>query len=243
MLRAWLGNQPRFFLFCSYLLRLWYLWATWRVRANQNGFSLNAAVACQPHQRDKLERLCRYVTRPAICLERLTLRADGQVQYQLKHPFRDRTTHILFSPLDFIGKLVALVPKPRHNLVRYHGVLAANAKLRKYIVPATVRTKPATKRKADHKKDKPTTGTREQDTPIKLRCKSLTATLVSQSPPTLKTSSEYPETGRSTQAFAHRICQVLHWLTPYYPVYISYPSGPAVITKPENKRNSFSQWD
>ena len=134
--------------------------------SNQNGFSLNAAVACQPHQRDKLERLCRYVTRPAICLERLTLRADGQVQYQLKHPFRDGTTHILFSPLDFIGKLVALVPKPRHNLVRYHGVLAANAKLRKYIVPASVRTKPATKRKADHKKDKPTTDTREQDTPI-----------------------------------------------------------------------------
>jgi hypothetical protein len=76
------------------------------------------------------------VTRPAICLDRLTHRADGQVQYQLKHPFRDGTTHILFSPINFIGKLVSLVPKPRHNLVRYHGVLAPNAKRRPQVVPA-----------------------------------------------------------------------------------------------------------
>lgn len=34
--------------------------------SNQNGFSLNAAVACQPHQRDSLERLCHYVNRPAF---------------------------------------------------------------------------------------------------------------------------------------------------------------------------------
>jgi hypothetical protein len=45
--------------------------------ANQNGFSLNCAVACQAHQRDRLERLCRYVTRPALCLERLSTNAAG----------------------------------------------------------------------------------------------------------------------------------------------------------------------
>ena len=70
--------------------------------ADRDGFSLNAAVSCQPHQRDRLERLCRYVTRPAICLERLMVRTDGQIQYELKHPFRNGTTHILFSPLDFL---------------------------------------------------------------------------------------------------------------------------------------------
>ena len=52
---------------------------------------------------------------------------------------------------------------PRHHLVHYHGVLAPNAKLRKYIVPATARTRPAAKRKTDHKKHKPTTDTLEQD--------------------------------------------------------------------------------
>jgi hypothetical protein len=30
--------------------------------ADQNGFSLNAAVACQPHERHRLEYLCRYIT-------------------------------------------------------------------------------------------------------------------------------------------------------------------------------------
>ena len=42
--------------------------------------------------------------------------------------------------MDFLSKLAALVPRPRHNLVRYHGVLARgchqpNAKMRKLIIP------------------------------------------------------------------------------------------------------------
>ena len=39
----------------------------------RDGFSLNAAVACQPWQRQRLERLCRYVTRPPLALERLSV--------------------------------------------------------------------------------------------------------------------------------------------------------------------------
>jgi hypothetical protein len=92
--------------------------------ADQDGFSLNVAVACQPHQRDRLERLCRYITRPAICLERLSHNTAGQIVYQLKHPFRDGSTHVVFSPLDFMAKLAALVPRPRAHLIRYHGVFA-----------------------------------------------------------------------------------------------------------------------
>ena len=30
------------------------------------GFSLHANVSCGPHQRPTLERLCRYITRPAL---------------------------------------------------------------------------------------------------------------------------------------------------------------------------------
>ena len=37
---------------------------------------------------------------------------------------------------DFIGKLVALVPRPRRHLARYHGVLGPNARIRPLIVPA-----------------------------------------------------------------------------------------------------------
>jgi hypothetical protein len=38
--------------------------------------------------------------------------------------------HVIFEPLDFIAKLAALVPKPRLNLTRFHGVFAPNSKYR-----------------------------------------------------------------------------------------------------------------
>ena len=119
--------------------------------ADRDGFALNAAVSCQPYQRARLERLCRYVTRPAICLDRLIVRADGKIQYELKNPFRNGTTHMLFSPLDFLSKLAALVPRPRHNFVRYHGVFAPNAKLRKLIIPKSTKR---VKGKVDSRKHK-----------------------------------------------------------------------------------------
>ncbi len=33
------------------------------------GFSLHAASVCEAHQRSKLERLCRYITRPPVAAE------------------------------------------------------------------------------------------------------------------------------------------------------------------------------
>jgi hypothetical protein len=40
------------------------------------------------------------------------------------------------KPLDFIAKLAALVPKPRVNLTRFHGVFAPNSKHRVQVTPA-----------------------------------------------------------------------------------------------------------
>ncbi|MCR9259644.1 MAG: transposase [Pseudomonadaceae bacterium] len=47
----------------------------------RDGFSLNAAVSCQVHQRKKLERLCRYVARPPLALERLLVTDEGKLRY------------------------------------------------------------------------------------------------------------------------------------------------------------------
>ena len=44
--------------------------------------------------------------------------------------------HVIFAPLDFIAKLAALVPKPRVNLTRFHGVFAPNSKYRIQVTPA-----------------------------------------------------------------------------------------------------------
>jgi len=104
--------------------------------AARDGFSLNAAVACTATEHRRLERLCRYVARPAIACERLSRDGDGLVVYQLKHPFRDGTTHVLFQPLDFLTRLAALVPRPRTHLIRFHGLLAPNAHHRRLVVPA-----------------------------------------------------------------------------------------------------------
>jgi len=49
------------------------------------------------------------------------------VRYELKTPYRNGTTHVIFEPLDFIARLAALVPKPGVNRTRLHGVFAPNS--------------------------------------------------------------------------------------------------------------------
>lgn len=80
--------------------------------------------------------MCRYISRPAIAEERLSLTPNGHIRYQLKTPYRDGTTHVIFEPLDFIARLAALVPKPRVNLTRFHGVFAPNSHYRARVTPA-----------------------------------------------------------------------------------------------------------
>jgi hypothetical protein len=104
--------------------------------AKEAGFSLHAGVAAQAWERDKLERLCRYISRPTVSEKRLSLTSAGNIRYQLKTPYSDGTTHVIFNPLDFISKLASLVPKPRVNLTRFHGVFAPNSKHRILVTPA-----------------------------------------------------------------------------------------------------------
>ena len=120
--------------------------------ADNNGFSLHAAVRCAADDRQALEQLCRYITRPALANERVQTNAAGQVVLKLKTPWRDGTTHLVMSPLEFMQRLAALVPRPRLHLIRFgiritslrevsgpplrvHGVLAPHAKLRAMVVP------------------------------------------------------------------------------------------------------------
>jgi len=104
--------------------------------AKASGFSLHAGVSAQAWEREKLERLCRYITRPAVSEKHLSLTPAGNIRYQLKNPYRNGTTHLVFEPLDFLSKLAALVPKPRVNLIRYHGVFAPNSPYRSSVTPA-----------------------------------------------------------------------------------------------------------
>ena len=47
--------------------------------ADTQGFRLHAAVRCAADERQALEQLCRYITRPALANERVRRNAAGQL--------------------------------------------------------------------------------------------------------------------------------------------------------------------
>jgi hypothetical protein len=104
--------------------------------ARSGRFSLHAGIATKAHQWAKLERLCRYIARPAVVTERLSLTRQGNIRVALKTPYRDGTTHVVFQPLNFLARLAALVPRPRVNLTRFRGLFAPNSRYRARITPA-----------------------------------------------------------------------------------------------------------
>ena len=106
-----------------------------RLCAEIGGFSLHAATRCRAGDSFRLARLCRYVTRPAFADDQLSWDGAARVTFELKTPWRDGTTHLEMTPIDFMERLAALVPRPRLHLIRFHGVLAPNAKLRAMVVP------------------------------------------------------------------------------------------------------------
>ncbi len=65
----------------------------------------------------------------------MRLNDAGQVELKLKTLWRDGATHLVMSSLEFMQRLAALVPRPRLHLIRFHGVLAPNAKLRALAIP------------------------------------------------------------------------------------------------------------
>ena len=73
--------------------------------ADIDGFSLHAAVRCGADDRQALEQLCRYITRPALANERVQTNAAGQVVLtladtgeqcvaQAETQCRDRVLHV-----------------------------------------------------------------------------------------------------------------------------------------------------
>ena len=117
-------------------------WSGQRIPAplvvNSDGFSLHAATRVQKGQRAQLEKLCRYVTRPAVCLKRLEVRSDGLISWSLRKAWRDGTKGFLLTPHQFIARLAAIVPHPREHQLTYQGVLAPASPLRDQVVPRPV---------------------------------------------------------------------------------------------------------
>jgi hypothetical protein len=67
-----------------------------------------------------------------LSLERLSLLDDGRVSYRVQHGEAVR----IMTPMQFMARLAALIPPPRHPLIRFHGVFAPHSKARARVVPA-----------------------------------------------------------------------------------------------------------
>jgi hypothetical protein len=99
------------------------------------GFDLHARQRIEGEDRAGLERMCRYLLRPPLAQKRLKVLPDGRVRLGLKRAWSDGTRAICFEPLDFLGKLAALIPIPRMHTIRFQGVFSAHARLRPEVVP------------------------------------------------------------------------------------------------------------
>src|SRR5439155_103183 len=80
--------------------------------------------AAEPPSDEEVARLLATIYRR---VQRLLARL---VLAPLTSEWHDGTTHLLFTPVELLEKLAALTPRPRVNLVLYHGILAPRARAR-----------------------------------------------------------------------------------------------------------------
>jgi hypothetical protein len=100
-------------------------------------FNLHAGVAVPGGLPAARERLLRYCARPPLALERLSVLEGGRIGDRIKDSEQVR----LMTPTQFMARVAALVPPPRHPLVRFYGVWAPHHRWRSRIVRATPKTK------------------------------------------------------------------------------------------------------
>ena len=89
------------------------------------GFSLHADTAVHGHDRQGLERLCRYGSRGPVAESRLRRLHDGRYEYSPK-----KGTAFTLTAAALVRRLVALLPPARLHLTSFHGGYAPNASLR-----------------------------------------------------------------------------------------------------------------
>jgi hypothetical protein len=74
--------------------------------ATVEGFSLQANVRIAANDRDGLKHLARYLARPPVATDRLTLLPDGRVALRFKRRFSDGTEAVVFTPFELIERLL-----------------------------------------------------------------------------------------------------------------------------------------
>jgi len=97
-------------------------------KSGHTGFSAHNAVTVRAGDGGGLERLARYLLRPPLSLERLTLE-PGLARYRHKRAPGRRGEP--FDPSQLLARLVMHIPAPRLHLVRYYGHYSHVARARR----------------------------------------------------------------------------------------------------------------
>jgi hypothetical protein len=110
--------------------------STGRARsAEVAGFSIHAGTVSEARDEEARERLCRYVARPPLADAQLSWTNDGRVALRLSRPRKNGATHAFMSPMSLLRRITTLIPRAGQNLIRYAGLLGANARRRAQVVP------------------------------------------------------------------------------------------------------------
>jgi len=94
------------------------------------GFSVHGKQRVDASDGDALERLGRYVTRPALATGAVTLREDGRVEVATPPDPKTGAKDIVLDVLDFVHAVVTQIPDARKHLVRYYGAYAHKVRRR-----------------------------------------------------------------------------------------------------------------
>jgi hypothetical protein len=89
---------------------------------HNSGFSIDDSVRIQAEDSQALERLARYMVRPPLSLERMRYEVgDNEVVYERKRSNGKPGAEERFDPLDFLARLISLIPQPKLHNIRYLG--------------------------------------------------------------------------------------------------------------------------
>lgn len=97
-------------------------------------FHLYLGNAFEVEERAQLEHLVDYVLAPPFFDHDVTVNQDGKVVLHLKRPRHDGSTEVVYEPFAFLDRLADLIPRPRANTIRYFGIYAPRARLRKQAI-------------------------------------------------------------------------------------------------------------
>lgn len=101
------------------------------------GFSINGEVRVEADDRAALERLLRYVLRPALSLQRLSYKPEQElVRYRPKKGRPGDPEVFEWKPVEFLARFARLIAPPRLHLVRYYGALGPRSGLRAAVTGA-----------------------------------------------------------------------------------------------------------